>query len=167
MAFEPCPGFAVRMAATSRGICRLLIGAQEDRSLGRLIQPQELLGEDDPLLDQAARQLEEYFLGRRREFQLPLDLRGTCFQKTVWDALQRIPFGETRSYAGIARQVGSPRAVRAVGRANGANPVPIIVPCHRVVASGGGLGGYGGGLDCKRRLLALESGAPDGLFGQT
>ena len=90
------------------------------------------------------------------EFTLALDLSGTRFQKRVWRALQGIPFGETRSYAEIARVVGSPKAFRAVGAANGANPLPIVVPCHRVINADGGLGGYGGGLTAKRRLLALE-----------
>ncbi len=93
-------------------------------------------------------------------FELPLDLRGTPFQRAVWEALQEIPYGETRSYAEIARRVGQPNAVRAVGAANGANPVALIVPCHRVIASGGKLGGYGGGLALKGKLLAMERSRP-------
>jgi O-6-methylguanine DNA methyltransferase len=104
----------------------------------------------------AARQLVEYAAGKRTSFELALDLRGTPFQLAVWSWLQTIPYGETRSYADGARAVGRPGAVRAVGTANGANPLPIIVPCHRVIRSGGKLGGYGGGLDLKRRLLAME-----------
>jgi len=103
-----------------------------------------------------ARQLEEYFAGRRRQFNLPLDLRGTDFQKRCWRALLKIPYGETRSYADIARAIGKPSAVRAVGLANGQNPIAIIVPCHRVIGSDGSLTGYGGGLENKRRLLELE-----------
>ena len=110
------------------------------------------------LLAEAARQLDEYFSGQRRQFDLPLDLQGTEFQQRVWRAVSGIPYGQTRTYAQIAAGVGSPRAVRAVGAANGANPVAILVPCHRVVGSGGGLGGYGGGLELKRRLLDLEAG---------
>jgi methylated-DNA-[protein]-cysteine S-methyltransferase len=91
---------------------------------------------------------------------LPLDLRGTEFQRRVWDALLAIPFGKTRTYAEVARAIAEPAAVRAVGAANGANPCAIVVPCHRVVASGGKLGGYGGGLPLKRRLLALEHATP-------
>jgi len=102
------------------------------------------------------RQLEEYFCGRRREFTLTLDLRGTDFQKRCWEELLRIPYGETRSYAEIARSVGSPRAYRAVGQSNHHNPVAIVVPCHRVLASGKSLGGYGGGLAAKAFLLRLE-----------
>lgn len=104
----------------------------------------------------AVAQLAEYFSGQRRRFDLPLRLGGTAFQRQVWLALGDIPYGTTISYAELARKVGRPRAFRAVGQANGANPLPIVLPCHRVVASGGGLGGYGGGLDMKRRLLQLE-----------
>ena len=93
---------------------------------------------------------------KRTDFDLPLDLRGTPFQNQVWNALLEIPYGVTRSYAEIARAVRNPAAVRAVGAANGSNPVALVVPCHRVIASGGKLGGYGGGLDLKRRLLAME-----------
>ena len=103
-----------------------------------------------------ARQLEEYFAGQRRQFDLPLDLRGTDFQKRCWQELLTIPYGETRSYADIARAIGNPSAVRAVGLANGQNPVAIIVPCHRVIGSDGSLTGYGGGLETKRKLLELE-----------
>ena len=104
----------------------------------------------------AVAQLGEYFAGRRRRFDVPVQLHGTRFQESVWLELAEIPFGETVSYAELANMVGHPNAYRAVGQANGANPIPIILPCHRVVASGGGLGGYGGGLSMKRQLLALE-----------
>lgn len=104
----------------------------------------------------AVAQILEYLEGKRRDFQLPLDLRATPFQRSVYDELLRIPYGETRSYADVARCIGRPRAVRAVGTANGANPIPLVVPCHRVIASGGHLGGYGGGLPLKRQLLAME-----------
>jgi methylated-DNA-[protein]-cysteine S-methyltransferase len=102
------------------------------------------------------RQLEEYFAGRRQEFDLPLSPRGTPFELSVWEELRRIPFGETRSYADVARALGKPAATRAVGRANGANPLPIVVPCHRVIGSNGSLTGFGGGLAAKARLLELE-----------
>jgi methylated-DNA-[protein]-cysteine S-methyltransferase len=108
-----------------------------------------------PLAD-AVTQLEEYFAGERTEFDLLLELSGTPFQRQVWLALTNIPYGSTVSYAKLAAMVGRPRAFRAVGQANGSNPVPIVLPCHRVVASGGGIGGYGGGIEMKRRLLALE-----------
>ncbi len=102
------------------------------------------------------RELDDYFAGKRREFAVPLDLRGTEFQRRCWDELLRIPYGETRSYAENARAVGSPNAYRAVGQANHHNPVAIIVPCHRVLAGGKALGGYGGGLATKAFLLRLE-----------
>jgi O-6-methylguanine DNA methyltransferase len=103
-----------------------------------------------------ARQFEEYFAGRRRVFHLKLDLRGTEFQKVVWREVARIPFGRTATYGEIAHLLGRPLASRAVGAANGANPVPIIIPCHRVIGAGGALTGYGGGLSRKRWLLAHE-----------
>jgi methylated-DNA-[protein]-cysteine S-methyltransferase len=102
------------------------------------------------------RELEEYFAGQRRAFSFPFDLRGTDFQRSCWQALLQIPYGETRSYADIARAVGRPQGFRAVGMANNRNPIAIVVPCHRVIASDGTLCGYGGGLDIKRRLLQLE-----------
>jgi len=105
---------------------------------------------------QVRHELDEYFAGTRKEFTFALDLRGTDFQKRCWNALLDIPYGETRSYAQIARTVGCPRGFRAVGMANHDNPVAVVVPCHRVLASDGDLGGYGGGLDLKRRLLELE-----------
>ena len=110
----------------------------------------------NPLLLEAASQLRAYFAGALREFLLPLDIEGTEFQKRVWGQVAAIPYGETRSYLQIAVAIGSPRAVRAVGAANGANPVPIVVPCHRVIGANGKLVGYGGGLAMKKRLLELE-----------
>jgi O-6-methylguanine DNA methyltransferase len=101
-------------------------------------------------------ELEEYFSGQRRNFSFPLDLRGTEFQLACWRALLAIPYGETRSYADIARAVGRPQGFRAIGMANNRNPIAIVVPCHRVIASDGSLCGYGGGLETKRRLLELE-----------
>lgn len=112
---------------------------------------------DAPLLDRLADQLDEYFAGTRRAFDLPLDLPGSSFQGRVWDELRRIPYGGTISYRELAERVGAGAAYRAVGRANGSNRVAIIVPCHRVIAANGGLGGYGGGLAAKRRLLDLEA----------
>jgi methylated-DNA-[protein]-cysteine S-methyltransferase len=111
---------------------------------------------DDPLLQLAATQIASYFAGRRTHFELPLDLHGTAFQRSVWRALCAIENGATQSYAAVARSVGSPQAVRAVGAAVGRNPVSVIVPCHRVVGADGSLTGYAGGLDRKRALLALE-----------
>jgi methylated-DNA-[protein]-cysteine S-methyltransferase len=112
--------------------------------------------EDPARTAEVRRQLEEYFAGERREFDLTLAPAGTPFELAVWEELRRIPFGETRSYGEIARTLGRPTAYRAVGRANGANPIPIVVPCHRVIGSDGSLTGFGGGLDAKSRLLELE-----------
>jgi methylated-DNA-[protein]-cysteine S-methyltransferase len=113
---------------------------------------------DHDAFPDAVDQLEAYFTGDRTEFDLELDLVGTAFQRRVWAALLTIPYGETKSYGEIAQQIGSPGAFRAVGLANGHNPIGIIVPCHRVIGSNGSLTGYGGGLDRKRALLALEKG---------
>ncbi len=109
-----------------------------------------------PLLDRLVSELAEYFAGRRQAFELPLDIPGSAFQERVWAELRRIPYGETISYRQLAERVDAGAAYRAVGRANGSNRVAVIVPCHRVIASGGGLGGYGGGLPAKQRLLDLE-----------
>jgi methylated-DNA-[protein]-cysteine S-methyltransferase len=109
------------------------------------------------------REVEQYFAGERRAFTFPLDLRGTDFQLKCWRALLDIPYGETRTYADIARAVGQPRGFRAVGLANNRNPIAIVVPCHRVIASDGTLCGYGGGLDIKQKLLDLEA-RSSGLF---
>jgi methylated-DNA-[protein]-cysteine S-methyltransferase len=111
---------------------------------------------DDNAFDDAVAQLEAYFAGDLMEFDLDLDLAGTAFQRRVWEALLTIPYGETRSYGEIARQIGSPGAFRAVGLANGHNPIGIIVPCHRVIGANGSLTGYGGGIDRKKSLLELE-----------
>lgn len=106
----------------------------------------------------AVAQLREYFMRRRTEFDLPLAPEGTAFQQRVWKSLQTIPYGETISYAELAKRTGNPKAARAVGSANGCNPIPIVIPCHRVIAADGTLGGFGGGLDVKQSLLTLESG---------
>ena len=109
-----------------------------------------------PLIKETCKQLDEYFTGKRQVFDLPLSPQGTSFQQAVWKQLQEIPYAETISYAQLAKAVGNPKACRAVGSANGKNPIPIIIPCHRVIASDGGIGGYSGGLDIKVQLLALE-----------
>ena len=114
-----------------------------------------------PVLVEAERQLTEYFAGRRKQFALKLDPSGTAFQRKVWNALLTIPFGETRSYAQVAKQIGSPGAARAVGAANGRNPISVVTPCHRVVGSSGALTGFAGGLDVKAYLLALEGVSAD------
>jgi O-6-methylguanine DNA methyltransferase len=122
------------------------------REENKAIAWQESEGEMLPYV----RELEQYFAGQRREFSFPLDLRGTNFQLACWNALLDIPYGETRSYSAIARAVGNPHGFRAVGMANHRNPIAIVVPCHRVIASDGTLCGYGGGLEVKRQLLELE-----------
>jgi methylated-DNA-[protein]-cysteine S-methyltransferase len=104
----------------------------------------------------AAAELEEYFAGKRRQFSIDIAPQGTSFQLSVWRSLQRVPYGKTISYGQLARQVGNPKASRAVGAANGANPVPIIIPCHRVIGASGDLTGFGGGLEVKKYLLELE-----------
>ncbi|MFF1543361.1 methylated-DNA--[protein]-cysteine S-methyltransferase [Streptomyces sp. NPDC058291] len=135
-------------------LCGLYMTGQRHRP------PQEDFGpRDDTLFGEAEEQLAAYFAGESKEFTLELRLHGTPFQRSVWDRLRTIPYGETRSYGELARALGSPAASRAVGLANGRNPVGIIVPCHRVIGAGGGLTGYGGGLDRKQRLLRFESGA--------
>jgi len=113
---------------------------------------------EHPILIETERQLRAYFAGELRAFTLPLDFQGTPFQKSVWAALLTIPFGETRSYAQIAQQIGKPTAFRAVGAANGRNPISIIAPCHRVVGSSGALTGFAGGLEVKEALLSMEGG---------
>jgi methylated-DNA-[protein]-cysteine S-methyltransferase len=137
---------------------KLLVAKEGDAVVEIHFRPGNVDGvrDDDAIADVAA-QLGEYFRGERRAFDLPLAPRGTEFQLACWRALQRIPYGETRSYSQIAREIGRPAAVRAVGAANGANPIPIVIPCHRVVGSNGSLTGFGGGIETKRWLLALES----------
>jgi len=123
---------------------------------GRPGAPPAAAAGGDSVLEEARAQLDQYFAGRRRTFDLPLAPRGTAFQRAVWAALLDIPFGETRSYGGLARSLGRPSAARAVGAANGANPLPIVVPCHRVIGADGSLTGYAGGEERKRWLLRHE-----------
>lgn len=157
----PARGCHLLVAASDKGIVKLSIASSQAQFLAELERefPGQVWKRDDaaPAIAAAARQLTEYFAGKRREFDLPLDAHGTPFQKRVWNALRRIPYGETRSYGDIARAAGSPKGARAVGMANHNNPIGIVVPCHRVIASDGSLGGYGGGLELKRRLLELEA----------
>ena len=119
---------------------------------------------DDSAFDDVAAQLRQYFAGTRRGFELPLAPSGTPFQQSVWSELRRIPYGRTKSYLDIANAIGKPAACRAVGAANGANPLPIVVPCHRVIGANGSLTGFGGGIDVKRKLLALEGGTSQPLW---
>ena len=121
-------------------------------------EPPGALHKSDTVLATTARQLDTYFAGRLRTFDLPLAPAGTPFQQRVWSALRGIPFGETRSYAQLAKAIGKPSAMRAVGAANGRNPIAIIVPCHRVIGADGSLTGFGGGIERKKFLLSLEQG---------
>lgn len=140
------------LAATDEGLTHLLFTKEMDR------KPTTVAGSGKAarILRETERQLSDYFARRRREFDVPLAPAGTEFQLATWEALQELSFGETVSYGELARRMGRPHAVRAVGTANGANPIAIIVPCHRVIGADGTLTGYGGGLDTKRRLLVLE-----------
>jgi len=134
-----------------------LVALEFDRGAFPPTKDKKIFWKDSPdKVEPYARELNEYFAGKRREFTFPLDLRGTPFQQQCWRALLAIPYGETRTYADIARAVRKPQAFRAVGMANNRNPIAVVVPCHRVIASDGTLCGYGGGLDIKRRLLELE-----------
>lgn len=149
------------IAATPQGICSIEFGTYDavQFSLARWCQRWlgiEKLQLDDGSLTETITQLNEYFLGERWEFTVPLDVRGTEFQKMVWSQLLQIPYGETRSYKDVAVGMGAPKAVRAIGSANNKNPIPIIIPCHRVIGSNGAMVGYGGGLHIKEFLLRLE-----------
>jgi methylated-DNA-[protein]-cysteine S-methyltransferase len=139
----------VRIAASERGVREILFTSQ--KKMGSKGTPAARRH-----AARAVKQLREYFSGKRREFDLPLDLKGTENQKRVWRALREISFGETLSYGELARRLGVPRAARAVGAACGANPICVVIPCHRVIGADGGLHGYGGGLPMKRALLELE-----------
>lgn len=134
----------LQLAASDKGIIGLDIGETNTPS------------SSSPILEEAARQLEEWFKGERRDFDLPLDLQGTEFQRAVWAKLQAIPWGQYRTYGDIAQELGIKNGARAVGGACGANPTLIIIPCHRILASTGKLGGFSSGLEVKRRLLGLE-----------
>lgn len=146
--------------ATAEAIClleftdRRLIETQVETIRSRFRRP--MLPGESPLLERLREQLAGYFAGERRDFDVPLDYRGTEFQQRVWSGLLRIPYGETRSYADLASDIGQPQAARAVGHANGLNRISVVIPCHRVIAADGSLGGYGGGLWRKLRLLETE-----------
>ena len=140
------------LAASTKGLVQLEFEARMQKLNPDTIQ----LHESKPALAPYIRELNDYFAGQRREFSIPLDLRGTDFQLACWHALLEIPYGQTRSYRDIAQAIGHPHAYRAVGMSNNRNPVAIVVPCHRVIASSGSLCGYGGGLDIKRKLLDME-----------
>ncbi len=141
------------LVASSKGLQGIYWDKQPDQLLKTLdrARPQE------KILDDASKQLAEYFAGKRQCFDIPFDVKGTPFQKRVWEELSKIPFGQTVSYQDVARRIKNPKAMRAVGSANGRNPICIIVPCHRVIAADGTIGGYAGGIDIKQKLLKLEN----------
>ncbi len=143
----------VRIARTARGLAGLWFEGQKHHP-GELAAPHDA---GDPLLREAATQLQRYFAGTLARFELPLDLQGTAFQRSVWQSLLAIPSGATSSYGELARHIGAPAAVRAVGAAVGRNPASLVVPCHRVLGADGSLTGYAGGVARKRALLALEA----------
>jgi len=151
----------MRLAATQAGLAYVELPHASGRGLDGWLRcrvPDATVKQGFVPNQVAAKQIVEYLEGKRLDFDLELDLLGTPFQRKVWRALLEIPYGETRSYRETATRIGRPNAVRAVGTANGSNPLSLVVPCHRVINSGGGLGGYGGGLALKRRLLAMEQG---------
>lgn len=156
------PVGALHLYGTARGLAAVVLPNESTeaafRRLRRLLGPLSV-SEDEATHERALGQLAEYFAGRRRAFDLPLDLLGTAFQRQVWQAVATVPYGETRSYSEIARAIGRPAAVRAVGAANGASPLPPIIPCHRILGASGALTGYSGGLEMKAWLLDLERGA--------
>lgn len=144
----------LKLVATEQGLAAVL---WENDKPGRVPLTELCLNESLPLLIHVEQQLSDYFAQKLKQFSVPLHMSGTEFQKKVWQALLTIPFGEKRNYAQIAKQIGHDKAVRAVGAANGKNPVSIIAPCHRVIGSNGGLCGFAGGLDTKAYLLEMES----------
>jgi O-6-methylguanine DNA methyltransferase len=159
------PAGIYRAACTPAGLGRLSFPTDDANECLAWVQhwaPEAQIRASGPLLGDLAQQLTAYFEGRLRVFDLPLDLRGTPFQVQVWREILGVGYGQVRTYAEIAAAIGKPRAFRAVGAANGANPIPIIVPCHRLIGSNGSLIKYGGGLDVKRQLLALEGVRMDG-----
>jgi len=146
-------GIQLKIFASRKGIVKIFLN---NKSHTLESSNQTNLQPDDPFLFNVFQQLYEYFHSKRKTFKVPLDLHGTEFQKKVWNELLKIPYGKTVSYKTIAGKVGDVKSIRAVGRANGANPVPIIIPCHRVINSDGSIGGYSGGIKIKEKLLELE-----------
>ncbi|MFI5315763.1 MAG: methylated-DNA--[protein]-cysteine S-methyltransferase [Myxococcota bacterium] len=153
---------ALRVAVTESGVVRIALPRSSGAGFAGWLRTEYADAERVqwlPLVDKLSQELAEYFAGKRREFSIPVEPRGTEFQRAVWRAIAALGYGETATYAAISRAAGRPSAVRAAGSATGANPVPILIPCHRVIAAHGKLGGFSGGLDAKRRLLALEKAA--------
>mgnify|MGYP000179529133 CR=1 FL=1 len=152
-------GKKMHLAASSKGLCYILWPNKPFEVMENWVKkrfPNASLVYEQEKLAVYAQQIEEYLNGQRKIFDIPLDLCGTDFQMAVWQALLKIPYGTTKSYSDIAKEIGRPKAVRAVGGAIGANPVPIVVPCHRVIGKDGSLTGFAGGLDIKQQLLKIE-----------
>lgn len=158
---ETFNGLKIAVLASTKGIKKILFNPTKDTTE---LSSATKLRSDDPYLFGIFNQLKEYFEGTRKEFDVPLDLEGTDFQKRVWNELQKIPYGKTITYKTLSEKLGDVKAIRAVGKANGQNPVAIIIPCHRVIGANGNLVGYAGGLAIKEKLLHLEGALNPELF---
>jgi methylated-DNA-[protein]-cysteine S-methyltransferase len=158
---ETIDGIKITVLVSTQGIKKIILNRKKQDK--ELLQATKLHS-NDPYLFEVFNQLNEYFSGSRKKFDLPLDIDGTEFQKKVWNELKKIPYGKTKSYKYIAEKLGDVKAIRAVGKANGQNPVPILIPCHRVIGSNGKLTGYAGGLDIKEKLLKIEGSRSLELF---
>lgn len=159
---ETISGIKIGVIASSKGLTNIILkfkSLPEERKKATKLHP------DDPYLFDIFTQLREYFSGTLKKFNVPLDINGSDFQMKVWNELKKIPYGETKSYKTIAEKLGDVKSIRAVGKANGQNPLPIIIPCHRVIGSDGRLTGYAGGLDVKEKLLEIEGSLSLKLFG--
>jgi AraC family transcriptional regulator of adaptative response/methylated-DNA-[protein]-cysteine methyltransferase len=154
----PSPIGRILVAGTGRGISAIYMGRNDAELIATLRHeyPEAQIHRNSEGVSRWVRQIVRHLAGRRPQLDLPLDIQGTAFQRRVWEALRRIPYGETRSYTEVARQLGQPKARRAVARACATNPVSLVIPCHRVIRGDGGLGGYGGGIERKQALLAAE-----------
>ncbi len=153
------------LATSDQGLVQINLVSKKNllQRLTKAVPTAEII-EDDKKNQTAVQQLTEYFKKKRETFDLPLHIIGTTFFQQVWQELGNVPFGQTASYKEIAARIGNPKAVRAVGQANNRNPIPILIPCHRIIGSGGGLTGYGGGLEMKKKLLLHEGSRGEGLF---
>jgi AraC family transcriptional regulator of adaptative response/methylated-DNA-[protein]-cysteine methyltransferase len=154
----PTPIGRILVAATSRGVSAIYMG-RSDADLAAMLRreyPEAQIRRNPASVSRWVRQIVRHLAGRHPQLDLPLDIQGTAFQRRVWEALRQIPYGETRSYTEVARQMGQPKARRAVARACATNPVSLAIPCHRVIRGDGGLGGYGGGIERKKALLETE-----------
>ena len=158
---EVISGIKITVLASSVGIRKIFLNSKKQK---KDLSKATKLRSDDPYLFNTFDQLKEYFIRTRKVFDIPLDLEGTDFQMKVWNEIKKIPYGKPRSYKYIAEKLGDAKSIRAVGRANGQNPIPIIIPCHRVIGSNGTLTGYAGGLDVKEKLLEIEGSRSLELF---